>query len=88
MAKCFLVYKPICKVKQFTKTHSHLKSLYGVFSYEIVAFFQILLVYMLAVLLGDDLVIIVVIKYLYSTSMLCSFQNVNSSSIKFFDSPI
>ena len=85
MAKCFHVYEPFCKVKTFTKRHSHLKTLHGVFYYEIVAFFEILLVYMLAVLLGDDLVIIIIIKYLYSTSgMLCRFQNVNSSSIKFF----
>ena len=57
MAKCFHVYEPFCKVKTFTKRYSHLKNLYGVFSYEIVAFFQILLVYMLVVLLENDLII-------------------------------
>ena len=51
----------------------HLKNLDGVFSYEIVAFFQILLVYMLAILLGDDLIRTIVINYLYSASILCRF---------------
>ena len=54
-------------------------------SYEIVAFFQILLVYMLAILLGDDLIIIIiVINYLYSASIHFRFQNVLCVSIKFF----
>ena len=57
MAKCFHVYEPFCKVKTFTKRYSHLKNLYGVFSYEIVAFFQILLAYMLVVLLENGLII-------------------------------
>ena len=59
MAKCFHVYTyiPFCKVKQYTKRYSHLQNLYGLFSYEIVAFFQILLVYMLVVLLENDLII-------------------------------
>ena len=26
-----LMYKPICKVKQFAKTYSHFKNIYGVF---------------------------------------------------------
>ena len=39
------MYKPICKVKQFAKTYSHFKNIHGVFYYEIVAFFQILLVH-------------------------------------------
>ena len=44
-AKCFHVYEPFCKVKQFTKTYSHFKNILGAFSYEIVAFCQTLLVY-------------------------------------------
>ena len=43
-AKCFHVYEPFCKVKQFTKTYSHFKNIRGAFSYEIVAFCQTLLV--------------------------------------------
>ena len=38
---------------------------------------------MLAVLLGDDLIIIMIIKYLYSACTLCRFQNVLRVSIKF-----
>lgn len=41
-----------------------------------------LYVYMLAVLLGDDLIIIKIIKYLYSASILCRLQNVLRGSIK------
>ena len=79
------MYKPICKVKQFTKTYSHLKlTLHGVFSYEIVAFFEILLVYMLAALLENDLIIVKTIKYLCSASILCRLRNVLRVSIKFF----
>ena len=39
------MYKPFCKVIQLTKTYSHFKNIRGVFANEIVAFFQILLVY-------------------------------------------
>ena len=39
---------------------------------------------MLAILLGDDLIIIIVINYLYSAGILCRFQNVLCVSIKFF----
>ena len=37
---------------------------------------------MLAVLLGDDLIIIKIIKYLHSASILCRLQNVLRGSIK------
>ena len=78
-----------CKVKQFTKTYFHLKILHGVFSYETVAFFQIsltltVLVCMLAVLLRDDLRIIILINYSCRACVLCGLQNVLRVSIKFF----
>ena len=77
------MYKPFCKVIQLTKTYSHFKNIRGVFANEIVAFFQILLVYMLDVLLGDDLIIIKTIKYLGRASILCRLRNVLRVSIRF-----
>ena len=72
------------KSYNFTRTYSHLENFHGEFYYEIVPFFQVLLVYMLAVLLGDDLLLIMIIKYSYSASILCRFQNVLCVFIKFF----
>ena len=63
VAKYSHVYEPFCKVKTFTKRYSHLKNLYGVFSYEIAAFFQVLLVYMLVVLLENDLTIYITVWF-------------------------
>ena len=91
MAKCFHVYEPFCKVKQFTKRYSHLKILHGVFSYETVAFFQIsltltVLVCMLAVLLGDDLRIIILINCLCSA--LCPLWVTKRSSCIYIVFPV
>ena len=71
-------------INLFVKSNNLLKRILTLKKTSKASFLMKSLLFSKSVLLGDDLIIILIIKYLYSPSIPCRFQNVLRVFIKFF----